>query len=119
MFVPFLVEIRGLIITTRKKRIDSPRPTYLLREKIHFKSITTTPKTPHPHNVHLTLCIEKLICGSSLTKFEGQHPFPPLSHKTAIGRLGVGGGGNVLAMAIFRGRSGIFVLKLKNGPSFN
>ena len=32
----------------------------------HLKSITSTPKTPHPHNVHLTLCVEKSICESSL-----------------------------------------------------
>ena len=56
MFVSFLIEIEGLMITTRKKSI--------------FKSITSTPKPPppHPHNVHLMLCVEKSICESSLIK---------------------------------------------------
>ena len=49
----FLIEIGGLTITS-------------LQEKIDLKSITSALKTPHPHNVHLTLCIEKSICESSL-----------------------------------------------------
>ena len=53
-FVPFFIEIVGLTITS------------LWEERSIFKSITSTPKTPHPHNVHLTLCVEKSIYESSL-----------------------------------------------------
>ena len=52
MLVLFLIEIGALMITARKKSI--------------FKSITSTLKTPHSDNVHLTLCVEKSICDSSL-----------------------------------------------------
>ena len=50
-----------------------------LQEKIDFKSITSTLKTLHPHNVHLTLRIEKSICGAELTSQEGTTQGDPLA----------------------------------------
>ena len=41
-------------------------------KKSVFKSLTSIPKTPHPHNVHLTLCVEKSICESSLTEYSSR-----------------------------------------------
>ena len=50
-FVLFLIEIGGLMITS-------------LREKIDFLIYNVHSQNPHPHNVHLTLCVEKSICES-------------------------------------------------------
>ena len=48
---------------------------------------------------------------------EEQCPIPPSSRKTANGHLG--GGGGDLSNGHFCGRSGIFVLKLKNNKCRN